>query len=220
MKKIKGKRIGAYFIDAFIISFIISLFASITFLNPNVNEVEEYEKSYETRLNEVVKENPNSILTDDELTTLQYNIHYYGVYELVIELVVTFLYFSLFQYFNKGQTIGKKLVNIKVVSKNSDKLRLSQVVIRSSIVNSILMTSLIIISVLYLEKGTFNILSYIFNLCDFGLVLACAIMFFKNEDGIGLHDLLANTMVVSSLEETDSETKIVKRRKNENRNSK
>ena len=109
MKKVTGARLAAYIIDSLIVALIASLFAGITLINPNKEKMEELEEEYTTSTIENFKNQDYSFFNDSNIENMTYEISYYGIYASVIELVVMFLYFGLFQYYNKGQTIGKKL---------------------------------------------------------------------------------------------------------------
>lgn len=231
MRKITGLRIGAYFIDIFIVSIIVSLFASISYLNPNAGQAKEYEDMMEEKAKEVLKQNPVDLEAFyDEIVEYTYKIDYCEVYGSVIELVVLFLYFGLFQFFNNGQTIGKRLLNIQVVSEDKQRLRFSQTIIRSAFLNSILLLSLSIIAILYLTKRPYVTVSLIINILDFTIVVCCAIMMLRSKDNRGLHDRLAGTRVIASdelelflkggeIREANVSEKKTRRRKNEDRNS-
>lgn len=54
-----------------------------------------------------------------------------GLYSLIDWLVIVG-YFTLLTYYNKGQTLGKLITNIRVISLTSDKLSLGQVVSRET----------------------------------------------------------------------------------------
>lgn len=197
MKKVTGARLAAYIIDSLIVALIASLFAGITLINPNKEKMEELEEEYTTSTIENFKNQDYSFFNDSNIENMTYEISYYGIYASVIELVVMFLYFGLFQYYNKGQTIGKKLLKIEVVSTNKKKLKLYQIIIRSGIINGLLTSSLAIIGLLYLSKASFLHYDTFVGLLNDGLEIACIIMILYRSDGIGLHDLLASTRVIS-----------------------
>lgn len=52
-----------------------------------------------------------------------------GVYKL-LRLVIMLAYFSLMTYYYKGQTLGKMIVGIRVVSLTDEKLNFSQILVR------------------------------------------------------------------------------------------
>ena len=50
----------------------------------------------------------------------------------IISWLITLAYFTLMTYFNKGQTLGKMITNIRVIPTRGDKLTLGQVVSRET----------------------------------------------------------------------------------------
>lgn len=172
------------------------------------NEVENKEGIKEDSNNVEDTKNDDVVLEDDttseektdeeineELSLLNYNMTKYGMPTSIIQLVVTILYFVVFQYFNGGKTIGKALLKINVVSLDG-KLKFSQVLIRSVIINSIA-TLMLSISLFYIfNKDLYmNLASYV-QLLDLTLLFVSFGMMMFRLDGRGLHDMLANTNVV------------------------
>ena len=196
MKKPTFRRLFAYLIDILLISFIVSAFSYIKFLNPKLDEYNKYSEEYTSYVNELSQTNPTGILSDEKVQDLSYNMSYAGVYTSLISLVVTFLYFSIFQYYTNGKTVGKLAMGIEVISANNKKLRLSQLIIRSALVDSILTSSILLIAILFLSKSSYMGISRVIEIIDLGIVLVCAGMVIYREDGVGLHDNLANTKVI------------------------
>ena len=141
------QRLVAYIIDAIIITIIISLIAS-PFINSDaiqkinndllelVNQLQNNELSYLTYVKEV------SVL---ELQLAKLN----GV-TTIITLFVSILYFVVFQIYNGGQTIGKKILNIKVISNNGD-LTMNQMIVRSLLINTILLNIILLIAITFIS---------------------------------------------------------------------
>ena len=127
MKKPTFKKILAYLIDSIIISAIVTVFTSIDLINPYKEEYNNTYKEYQEYITTL--DNPADVLNGEEVNNITYDLSHYGVYSSIIGLVVTFLYFVIFQYYNGGKTIGKALLGIKVVSTNSEKLNLTQVIL-------------------------------------------------------------------------------------------
>ena len=69
---------------------------------------------------------------------LTYTIARKNGFVSLITIVINILYFVVFQLYNKGQTIGKELMKIKVIS-DTDELTMNQMIFRSFIANSILL---------------------------------------------------------------------------------
>ena len=204
MNNIKIKRLMAYLIDILVISLLVSLIASIKGLNPYE---EEYKKSYEQYV-ELSKslENVTELTKSqtNEYFKIMYDITYYNIPILAIESLVILLYFTLFPTFNNGQTIGKRLFKIKVVSKDGEKVGIKTHLIRSLLVpiwtNIILYTNIlniIIILLAYILKSSTFV--YVFSTIEMIICIYCYVdvfMSIKNEDGKMLHDKITKSKVI------------------------
>ena len=211
MKKPTFRRVIAYLVDSIIISAIVTVFTSIDLINPYKEEYNNTYKEYQEYI--MTLDNPSDVLNSEEVNNITYDLSHYGVYSSIIGLVVTFLYFVIFQYYNGGKTIGKALLNIRVVSTNGEELKLTQVIIRSAIINSLLTSSALILSVLFLSKPTFITANLVIGYIDMALIFTSIGMILFREDGAGLHDMLAHTLVVDSSYEEVVEQKEVKKTK-------
>ena len=132
------KRLFAFIIDILIISLIASALSKVRFINPRIDE---YNEIYDGYAELVLGTNENgeqlsSLLEDDKLRDLTYDLTYYGIYMNIITLVVTASYFVGFQYFTKGQTLGKKLFKIQIVSRDGKDVSAVQLLKRSVIIHS------------------------------------------------------------------------------------
>lgn len=203
MKKPTYRRIFAYVIDIIIINIIVLAFTNIKFLNPKMDEYQEAANKYEEYIAELSMTDPTSVLTDEKATDLSYEVAYYGVPSTLITLIITFLYFSLFQYYTKGKTLGKLICGLEVVSTDKKELKLSQVIIRSAIIDSIFTSSILLIMVLFLTKASFIKLSIFVQILDAALLFTSFGMIIYRNDGVGLHDYLAKTRVILSCEKED-----------------
>ena len=191
MKKVTIRRIFSYIIDYIIIAVVSSLFANIAIINPNYEEYQEKYNNYTEILGETLSNSDTESLED-----ISYELSKSGIYVSIINLTITFGYFVVFQYFNKGQTIGKKLLKVKVKDVNNERVRFSQILIHSLIINSIVTSLLSVVAIASLSKVTFLKLNSIIQLIDMGLVFVSIGFMLFREDGRGLHDMIANTIVV------------------------
>lgn len=187
------RRISAYIADFLLVSIIASLFSEIYILNPNYDEYIDLSNEYLEYVESVSLENTSIDL--EKMNKYTYEISYLGVYISIITLVVNFLYFVIFQYFNNGKTVGKAIFNLKIKPNNSKKLKIYQLIIRYSILISLL-TSLISIIVIFKlpMNACINALSVIQTLDD-ALIISCILMILFRKDNRGLHDLISNTCV-------------------------
>ncbi len=196
MKKPTVRRVLAFIIDILIVSFISSAIASIKFINPTVDKYNESYEQYEEYMYEkLTPEEAQNIMNSEEYQNLTYNLKYTGRYTSLITLIVSFLYFVVLQYYTKGYTGGKKLLNIKVESEEKE-LKFYQLLLRSFIINSLLTSGLSLIAVSFLSKESYFSVEVFIEVLDMGLLFLSFGMMLYRQDGKGLHDLIANTKVV------------------------
>ncbi|MBR4178455.1 MAG: RDD family protein [Bacilli bacterium] len=202
MKKPTFRRVLAYIVDALLVAIVASMFARLTILNPEKEKYTEVYQEYSNYIQEIMKSEDFSpdIIKSDVVVNMTYDLAYYGVYTSIISLVLSFLYFGIFQYYTGGKTIGKLLFGIKVISTKHERLNMIQLIIRSAIINSLLTSAVLIILVLYTSKEMYINANQIVQIIDNGLLLASFCMILYRPDGVGLHDLLAGTAVVNNYE--------------------
>lgn len=190
------KRVGAYVLDILIVSLVVYLLSFIPFLNPNHNA---YTEKYNELLNLQQQYTNNEISTEDYETAFKpiaYEIHRLEINYVVIDLVMVLLYFAVLQYFCKGQTIGKKLFQIRVVSNDKTPLTIVNYLLRSIVLNNVLI-SIILQCVIHFmnSENYFNVYQNV-NLVGNIITYIIIFMIIVRNDGRGLHDYIANTKVV------------------------
>ena len=79
-----------------------------------------------------------------------YKIDYSMLFNNIYYLVFSFLYFVLFAYFTNGQTLGKKLFKLKVVRQDGEKVKLSNLMLRTLLSGSSIFMGVNIIVVIQL----------------------------------------------------------------------
>lgn len=186
-------RASAYIIDAIIVLIILNI---ITIGVPTNN-------SYNKKITELTKQ-----LSNGEITTQEYYDQYADVYyDLqksntvvnIISIILTIAYFVVFQYLNKGQTIGKKLFNLKIVSADEKPIKLSQIIIRSIFIYSLISAILNIIFVYIIGKDSYYMVSTITTMIDTLLILITVIFILFRQDKRGMHDVIAKTKVIKEI---------------------
>ena len=190
------KRVGAYVLDILIVSLIVYLLSFIPFLNLNHNA---YTEKYNELLNLQQQYTKNEMSTEDYETAFKpiaYEIHRLEINYVVIDLVMVLLYFAVLQYFCKGQTIGKKLFQIRVVSNDKTPLTIVNYLLRSIVLNNVLI-SIILQCVIHFmnSENYFNVYQNV-NLVGNIITYIIIFMIIVRNDGRGLHDYIANTKVV------------------------
>lgn len=189
------QRFIAFLLDIFILSSITSLISypfldakSIDKLNKNSSEVIEKYTTGEIDMDTYV----------DEVKGISYQLSQkQGVVSLVT-LFLAVLYFIVYQYYNNGQTIGKKLMKIKVVSSTDKEITMNSFIFRSLIVNSILVDMISFAIVIFGNETVYFYGVAICGIIKYTLLLICGFMVMWSKSGLGLHDRIAHTTVVKA----------------------
>ncbi len=191
------KRFLAYLIDFFVVAAIASCISYIPFLNPErehyaskYNEVMELFNQYEQE--EISKED-----YEKEYISLSYELNRLNINYMVINLIVMIAYFGVYQWQAQGQTIGKRVMKIKVVTRMGDSNpRFLAYFVRTVILNNIIITALQMGVILLFQGDTYYKLYSNINLVGYVLLYILLFLLLVRVDHCGLHDLIASTKVV------------------------
>lgn len=192
MKATFFERLGAYVIDAFIVSIIFSLICM---------GVDTKETKTEKLMSELDAQLMEKTITTEEYIKeykiLLYDYQKESILTTSISLALTIAYYIVFQYLNKGMTLGKKLLNLKIVDKNTEKeISISRYILRSLLIYNLL-SGIICIPLLYiLNQTTFFTIYFILLTIEMLFILLSTIFVLYRKDKRGLHDILTNTMVI------------------------
>ena len=187
------QRFAAFILDVFIVSMIVSMLAypfldldSIEKLNESSTQIVEDYVSQKIDVNEYMS---GSISVSYEMARKQ------GLLSL-ITIFLNILYFVVFQIKNDGQTIGKKLLKIKVSSRDGEELTMNQMIFRSLIINSILIDMVSFCLLLFTDEMVYFYGAGILSMIQFIIIVASGFMVMFSEKRQGIHDLIAHTDVV------------------------
>ncbi len=188
------KRIIAFVIDIVIISLIFRV-VSILPIDPYKEKYNETYKKY----TEVVEDNKEvSDENKDEIIELNYEVYKYRTYSSIISASIFVLYFGVLQYALKGQTIGKKLMKIKVESSNDKKVTIWKYILRIIVLNNIWLSLLNTGAVYIFKDVNFYYVTYVISMISSLLYMMNLIMIMFRNDNRGLHDFVAGTKVVET----------------------
>ncbi len=211
MNTLLFKRFIANAIDILIISLLTGLIININFINPSKNEytnsvnklneyMEEYKKNMENSENDT---KPNVI--NDEYKSIIYDVSKYGKNYYLIDGIIIILYFTLFPLIYEGQTIGKKIVKLKVIHQEENKKVSFWQYFFRAIITPIFKSLFFFCSInyltkffiiLFLNKNTYfytdMVISYIFNI----ILLIDVLFIVFRKDHKALHDIITKTGVV------------------------
>lgn len=191
------KRLGALILDMIIVSIVVSM---LTFFVNNNSNYEKLTKEY----NDVMEQAMDKKTSPKEYKKLlskasdiSYDLSKQTVVVSFVSLTMYILYFIVFQFYNKGQTIGKKLMKIKIESNDGKDLTMNQLAVRSLIINSIL-ANLILLAVIILgSKDVYFVSSTTVSMIQYIIIFTTAIMILFRKDKRGLHDVITNTKVIN-----------------------
>ena len=192
MKATFFERLGSYLIDTIIFSFIFSLIC-LGFGN--------YTTETEKRMAELDEQLMEKTITTEEYLEEYKDVFYdyqkENVLQSGISVALTIAYFVVFQYMNKGQTIGKKLLNIRVVDKDTEKpISILKGLLRSLLVFNILSGILGIIFIYLLGKNAyFNAYGAVAGIEAIFVIITIMFILYR-KDHRGLHDMITNTIVI------------------------
>ena len=190
------KRIGAYVLDVLIVSLFVSLLSYVPFLNPSRDA---YSEKYNELVNLQEQYTSNEISLDEynqAFVPIAYEIYRYNTYYVIIDLVCTLLYFGVLQFFCKGQTIGKKLFQIRVVSNDERPLTIVNFILRTVVLSNMLISIALQCIVHFMDVDHYYMVYENVNLVGSIILYIMLFMIVVRTDGRGLHDFVANTKVV------------------------
>lgn len=193
------KRVMAYIIDVLIFSIVLTPIINWSVINPYIDE---YTENYSEYTELIEQANAGEIDTEadeykDKIVDLNYNINKYKVISSSISVVGFLLYFAVLQWALNGQTIGKKIMKIRVVANNEDKkLNVGNYILRSLILNNIIFSIILIIGVYIFKAPGYYTLSMVVSYLQLLVMSLIMLMVVLRKDYRGLHDFVAGTKVI------------------------
>lgn len=197
MKATFMQRFLAYFIDIIILSIVISLF-TMSFSNSKLEQINNELSEATTNLINATNGSDATALNElnEKITDLEYRYQKASVLPNSISLVIYIAYFIIFQFFYKGQTIGKKCLKIRVVNKEEKEPSLTTIFLRTFITQGILVTFLSLITIVLLPKDLYLGFYSVINVLSSIFIIVCALMVLYRKDRRGFHDMMAGSFVI------------------------
>ncbi len=187
------KRLIAFCIDTVIISFIASLLSMPFIDSKAITELQDKQFSSYKKY------------TKNEINYEEYLIEFSDVsYKLareegvvsIITILLVIVYFVIYQLRNNGQTFGKKLMKIRIISDNGE-LSTNQMIFRTFITDYLLLYIISFIFMLFLSKNNYYSCVAIFSGLQFLVLAVSCFMIMFREDGRGVQDILCKTRVIN-----------------------
>lgn len=210
MKSYTYRRISAFLIDIFLVTIIATMFSSISYMNPFIDDYNQAYKEYKE-----VYINESNVLTSSP--TIE-NVNNYSkilgkqIYKLdssmvlnnIYYLIFYFLYFVVFAYFTNGQTLGKKMFKLRIVKNDDSKVKFINLLLRGIFGGSSIfigLNAIVVIQLLLLFINNYQIYFYAMLLSAFISyiieIIAVVMLFTKNHRS--LDDLVGFTKVISEV---------------------
>lgn len=183
------KRALAYIIDIIILGLILLLVNIIVpkdekDINVKLDSLNETYLNKEISFNEYL----------EEYSIISYEIDKNNIIYTIVNVIFVIIYFIMIPFIFNGQTIGKKIMEIKLVKE--DKLTITSLAIRNLIINGLgyMLLSLVLIHIL--KPYSYFIITTILSLIQLILMIIILIGLIKNNNNLILHDRLSKTKVV------------------------
>lgn len=184
-------RFVAFLLDILIVGFVASIL-TLPFQTESVqklnNEAMDASKSY-------INQEISSTVYINKSIDINYQLAKATGISKVITILIYVIYFIVIQKKMNGQTIGKKIMKIKVIKDEEEELTTNDLLFRSLINNSIFCNILIVIFALINKNVCFYGTSIV-QLIHTLVVLISAFMVIIRKDGKTIADLVAKTKVV------------------------
>ena len=239
------KRIAAYFIDMVIVSVVVFGLTNIKQINYQYDNHEKVAKEYQVYVDKYEKlenkyENAKEKYKDKKITKKKYNeiknsyndykkgyekqikkfnyeISKNSVISTIISIAIVIAYFGIFQFSMNGQTVGKKLMKLKVVKNKKGELTIFNYLIRCAILNGVIINLVLIIFVNIFSANDFYMANYVVSNIQSIVEILILIMIFMTSDARGLHDYIAGTKVIDISNKQDEVEYIPKKNVKENK---
>jgi len=195
MKTLNYRRIIAYGIDILIVTILSFI---LTYFIPTTDEYNDAFNHYISLMNDYtdgkISQKDYQKGSDNDI----YVINKESIPITIVTSVLTICYFVVFNYYMNGQTLGKKILKLRIVSNDDTSLNMNNYLIRSLLANSVLMNIINIIFILVLKKGPYIVLNNITTYLSGAIYIVIFGMMLFRTDNRGLQDILAKTKVIST----------------------
>ncbi len=186
------QRFIAFLVDMLIVSVVVAFISAPFVDNKKITKLEDQGVEIIQKLQK------NEI--DSQVYLKEYSNVYYklarnsGIISLVT-ILFSVLYFVVYQIYAKGQTFGKKLLKIKIISLDGA-LFMNQMIFRAFIANFILFDIISFAVMLFSPKSIYLYMIVFIEIIKWIITFISVIMIMNKKDGCAVHDKLLHTMVV------------------------
>ncbi|MDD6419207.1 MAG: RDD family protein [Clostridium sp.] len=194
LKALFSQRFVAFMIDLILVSFITSLVTAIIPTNSSID------KLYNQQVKIVENYTSRKITMQEyvnQLVDINYDIAKQTGIITLVSIAISLLYYVLYVYKNDGQSIGKKMMKIRIQKKDKDKeLTMNDLLFRTMILQGTLVSIIGFCTILFLDKDTYLATNSLLNLIQYSILIISFFLIAFTKERQGLHDMVAKTEVV------------------------
>ena len=194
VKALFSQRFVAFMIDLILVSVFTSLVTAIIPTNSSID------KLYNQQVKIVENYTSGKIAMQEyvnQLVDINYDIAKQTGIITLVSIAISLLYYVLYVYKNDGQSIGKKIMRIKIKKKDKDKeLTMNDLLFRTMILQGTLVSIIGFCTILFLDKDTYLATNSLLNLVQYSILIISFFLVAFTKEKQGLHDMVAKTEVV------------------------
>lgn len=193
VKALFSQRFVAFMIDLFLVSALTTLVTTFIPTNGTIDKLYDQQTK-------IIENYTSQKITMEEyvnqLVDISYDIAKQTGIATLVGIAISLLYYVLYVYKNDGQTIGKKMMKIKIKKKNNDQLTMNDLLFRTMILQGTLVSIIGFCTILFLDKDTYLATNSLLNLVQYSILLVSFFLIAFTKEKQGLHDKLVGTIVV------------------------
>ncbi|MDD6244204.1 MAG: RDD family protein [bacterium] len=193
VKALFSQRFVAFMIDLFLVSALTTLVTTFIPTNGTIDKLYDQQTK-------IIENYTSQKITMEEyvnqLVDISYDIAKQTGIATLVGIAISLLYYVLYVYKNDGQTIGKKMMKIKIKNKNDDQLTMNDLLFRTMILQGTLVSIIGFCTILFLDKDTYLATNSLLNLVQYSILLVSFFLIAFTKEKQGLHDKLVGTIVV------------------------
>ena len=193
VKALFSQRFVAFMIDLFLVSALTTLVTTFIPTNGTIDKLYDQQTK-------IIENYTSQKITMEEyvnqLVDISYDIAKQTGIATLVGIAISLLYYVLYVYKNDGQTIGKKMMKIKIKKKNDDQLTMNDLLFRTMILQGTLVSIIGFCTRLFLDKDTYLATNSLLNLVQYSILLVSFFLIAFTKEKQGLHDKLVGTIVV------------------------
>ncbi len=194
VKALFSQRFVAFMIDLILVSAFTSLVTAIIPTNSSID------KLYNQQVKIVENYTSRKITMQEyinQLVDINYDIAKQTGIITLVSIAISLLYYVLYVYKNDGQSIGKKIMRIKIKKKDKNKeLTMNDLLFRTMILQGTLVSIIGFCTILFLDKDTYLATNSLLNLIQYSILIISFFLVAFTKEKQGLHDMVAKTEVV------------------------